>query len=193
MPKIKYIVEHLEPKLSKWCLIEYENISHLVGKNNLIFTNIKKSPDQKKLKKLGKVFKQSVSELSFNKICVLDPESSVLLQPKDKSKFNYFVFGGILGDYPPKKRTKKELTKFLPSAKTRNIGKKQMSTDNAIYTTKQIIEKKIPFSKMEFKYKISIPISKFASVELPYQYNLVKGKPFMSPKIPKLLKRKRGF
>lgn len=189
----KYIIEHLEPKLGRWCLIEYENISNLVGKNNLIFTNVKKKSDQKKLKKLGHVFAKSISQLNFSRLCILDPESSTLLQPKDAKRFNYFVFGGILGDYPPKKRTKRELTKFLPHVKTRNIGKKQMSTDNAIYTVKQIIQNKTQFKKLPFKYKISIPISKFASVDLPYQYNLVKGKPFMSPKIPELLKRKRGF
>jgi ribosome biogenesis SPOUT family RNA methylase Rps3 len=191
--KPKYIIEHLEPKLGKWCLIEYENISKLVGKNNLIFTNIKKKVDKKRLISLGKVHEQSISQLNFKKICILDPESPHLLTPKDKSKFDYFVFGGILGDYPPKKRTKRELTsKIKNKIATRNIGKKQMSTDNAVYTTKKILEGN-QFKNLKFKYKISVPISKFASIELPYQYNLVKGKPFMSPKVIQLLKNKKGF
>jgi len=189
----KYIIEHLEPKISKWCLIEYENISKIVGKKDLIFTNIKKNSDKKKIIKLGKVYKESISQLKLNNVCILDPESKAILTPEDKKTFDYFVFGGILGDYPPKKRTKKELTRFFPrNTATRNIGKKQMSTDNAVYTVKKILEGN-QFKNLPFKYKISIPISKLSSVELPYQYNLVGGKPFMSPKVIEYLKRKKGF
>ena len=46
---MKFIIEHLEKKLFEWCLIEYEHISKIVGKNNLIITNVKKS-DLSKLK-----------------------------------------------------------------------------------------------------------------------------------------------
>jgi len=188
----KYIIEHLEPKLGKWCLYEYENISHLVGKNNLIFTNVKKKSNVKKLKKLGKVFSKPIHQLNLKKICILDPESPSLLKPVDKNKFNYFVFGGILGDYPPKKRTKKELTNFFQKPKTRNIGKKQMSTDNAVYTTRKILQG-TPFNKLPMKYKIELKFNEIESVILPYQYNLINGKPFISQKVISYLKRKRGF
>ena len=67
-----------------------------------------------------------------------------------------------------------------------------MSTDNAVYTVKKILEGN-EFKKLPFKYKISIPISKLSSVELPYQYNLVNNKPFMSPKVIEYLKKKKGF
>ena len=36
-----YIIEHLEPKLWEWCILEYEHISQTVGKDNLWFTNIR--------------------------------------------------------------------------------------------------------------------------------------------------------
>jgi len=39
--KTVYIIEHLEPKLFPWCMIEYKHISKTVGKSNLWFTNIK--------------------------------------------------------------------------------------------------------------------------------------------------------
>ncbi len=39
---MKFIIEHLEPELYPWCLIEYKHISKIVGKNNLIYTNINK-------------------------------------------------------------------------------------------------------------------------------------------------------
>ena len=36
-----YIIEHLEPKIGRWTLIEYAHISKIVGKRSLWFTNIK--------------------------------------------------------------------------------------------------------------------------------------------------------
>jgi ribosome biogenesis SPOUT family RNA methylase Rps3 len=188
-----YIIEHLEPELFEWCLIEYEHISETVGKENLWFTNIKNEKDRKKLSSFGKVFFESVREMKLENVCVLDPEAKKTLAPEDSDEFDYYIFGGILGDYPPKKRTKKELTQFIKNAETRDIGKEQMSTDNAVFTVKQIAEKKKKFDELQFKDKISIQLDKFEFVDLPYRYNLVEGKPFMSKKIITYLKNKKGF
>ena len=51
---MKYIIEHFG-KAYKWHLIEYEHISKLVGKENLIFTNTSSKP----LAAFGKVEKKS--------------------------------------------------------------------------------------------------------------------------------------
>ena len=118
-----FIIEHLEPRIWKWCLYEYEHISQIVGKENLWITNVRRGSSR--LGKFGKVFRESVKEMKLEGVCVLDPEARESLTSEDSGKFRYFVFGGILGDYPPRKRTKKELTKFLPDAGVRNIGKKQ--------------------------------------------------------------------
>ncbi len=185
-----YIIEHLEPQLFEWCLIEYEHISKIVGKRNLWFTNIK-SKDKKKLERLGRVFPKSIKEIKLNNACILDPEAKNLLKPE--SNFDYYIFGGILGDYPPKKRTEIELTHFIKNAETRNIGKEQMSTDNAVYTVKQIAEKGKKFEKLKFVDGNNIKINEFETVELPYRYNLINRKPLMSPKIIKYLKNKKGF
>jgi ribosome biogenesis SPOUT family RNA methylase Rps3 len=189
-----YIIEHLEPELFEWCLIEYEHISEVVGLSNLWFTNIKNSKDKKKLEKFGKVYSESVKDLIedlklFN-ICVLDPESNQILEPSDS--FEYYIFGGILGDYPPKKRTQEELTSFVKNCEVRNIGKEQMSTDNAVFSVKQIVSGK-QFKKLKFKDGISVEINEFENVDLPYRYNLVNGKPFISKKIKEYLKKKKGF
>lgn len=188
MAKPIYIIEHLEPTIGKWCLIEYENISNIVGKNNLWFTNIKRK--NKKLEQFGRVFNQSVSELKLENACVLDPDSQKILKPVEN--FDYYIFGGILGDYPPKKRTKKELTKFLPGLEKRNIGKKQFPTDNAVKVTKLIADGK-RFEDLNFKYKLTIPISKYSQVTLPFLYIIENSEPFINPRIVSYLKHKRGF
>ena len=186
-----FIIEHIEKKLWKWCFIEYKHISKTVGKENLWFTNIKNEKEAEKLKIYGKVFKDSVKKIKLNKACILDPESDKTLTPEKAKVFDYFIFGGILGDYPPKKRTKAELTPFIKDAKVFNIGKKQMSTDNAVYTVKQIIEGK-KIEDLKFEENISIPLREGEEVSLPYLYNIVDKKPFMSEELIKHLKKK-GF
>jgi len=187
-----YIIEHLEPKLWPWCVMEYKHISKLVGRKNLWFTNIKQASEAKKLSKYGKVIPASVSKLNLKSACILDPEATRLLTPKKARKYRYFIFGGILGDYPPRKRTKKELTSKFTKATCFNIGKEQMSTDNAVYTVKQII-KGIPLNKLKFQDQAEIRINRIESIILPYRYNLIKGKPFTSPEVISYLKRKKGF
>src|SRR5690349_14537716 len=136
-----FIIEHLEPQVWKWCLIEYESISRVIGKTNLWFTHVPKK-DSKKLQVYGKVFNKSVSELGIDlsKACVLDPLASHVLESKEK--FQHYIFGGILGEEKLNGRTKKELTKFLSRAHKRNLGKGQFSTDNAVFVTKTIAEGK---------------------------------------------------
>jgi ribosome biogenesis SPOUT family RNA methylase Rps3 len=187
-----YIIEHLEPELWEWCLLEYEHISETVGSENLWFTNIKNKKDAEKLKKLGKVSEQALVELNLekNQMCILDPESEKVLEPGDNKKFKYFVFGGILGDYPPRKRTKEELTSKFEGIEARNIGKEQMSTDNAVFTVKQIVEGK-RIDELKFQDNINIEINEFESVNLPYRYNLVNGKPFMPEKVLEAIREGR--
>ena len=186
-----YIIEHLEPKLWKWCRIEYKHISQIVGKNNLWFTKI--NSKNKDLKEYGKVIKDSVSDLNLTNACVLDPEAKKLLTPEEARKFSYFVFGGILGDYPPKKRTEIELSpKLLPNAERRNLGKEQMSTDNAIYVTKQIVDG-TPLDKILFQDEIEIEKDKGISIQLPYRYALVNRKPLISKELLNYLKKRKGF
>ncbi len=181
-----FIIEHLEPELREWCLIEYEHISKILGKSNIWFTNIKNTKDAKKLIKFGSVFQKSVKKMNLKQACLLDPEARKTLSPKDR-KYKYFIFGGILGDYPPRRRTQQELTKFLPKTAKRNLGKMQMSTDNAVYTVKKII-KGTPLNKLKFRDDIEIIINEIESTQLPFRYNIVNKKPLLSKKLISYLK-----
>jgi ribosome biogenesis SPOUT family RNA methylase Rps3 len=198
-----YIIEHLDAKLGRWSEIEYENISRVVGKKNLLFTNVKDKKDLRKLIKFGAVSPLRSFLLPFvknkeskKKICILDPEAKQLLSPKEAEQQDFFIFGGILGDYPPRKRTETELTsKFNLKNKNvivRNIGKEQMSTDNAVLCVKKIAEGR-EFNKLKFKDNLELKFGKFLTMELPYRYNLVNGKPFISRKLLSYLKKKKGF
>jgi len=191
-----FIIEHLEPNLWDWCLIEYKNISKIVGKQNLWITNVKRK--NKKLERIAIVYKKRFSDiltekkLNKKKICVLDPQAKKELSPKKAKNFEYFVFGGILGDNPPKNRTETELSCYLKKIPKFNIGKEQMSTDNAVYVVKNIL-KGTPLKNINFVKGIEIKINKIESVILPYKYAVVKGKPFISKDIVRYLKKNTGF
>jgi len=183
---MKYIIEHMEPKVYDWCFIEYGHISKIVGKSNLTFTNTSST----KLKKLGKVTRKSVSELELEAPCLLDPKAPKKLTPNDAEKFKTFIFGGILGDDPPKYRTK-DLVYDLGKVPRRHLGKEQMSTDTAVLVTKKIVDGK-DLEQIPFSDGIEVNVRKGESVHLPYRYVVDKGVPILAPGLIKLL-REKGF
>lgn len=187
----KYIIDHMEPSLFKWCILEYRHMSQIVGKNNLIFTNITKG--KSKLIGSGKIYSAPINKLKLDlkKACILDPGAKKKLTPGDAKKFDYFIFGGILGDYPPRARTK-ELVHRLPKVQTRNLGRMQMSTDTAVHVTKLINQGK-KLEEIKFQDKIEIPISKGESVVLPYRYLIQNGEPVLPPGLIEMLKKQKGF
>lgn len=184
---MKYIIEHFG-RIYKWHLIEYKHISKIVGKSNLIFTNVKGKKDE--LKKFGKVYSESVAELGLDSVCILDPAAKKILDTKDCKKFKYLIFGGILGDYPPRERTKELLTVRLPKVETRHLGKEQFPTDNAVYVAHEIAKGK-NFNELKFETGIDIDVGKKLSVHLPFRYALVNGKPLISEELVAFLKRRR--
>jgi len=171
-----FVIEHLEPRMYPWCLLEYKHISQIVGKGNLIFTNVKKGAE--KLKKLGEVKKESVKDLKLQKACILDPSAKKLLTPKEAKKFDYFIFGGILGDNPQRFRTKRDLTSKL-KLPAFNLGPKQMSTDTAVYVTKKIIDG-TPLEKLKFVEEIEFEDKDGCFVGLPFRYVIEDGKTVMA-------------
>jgi len=182
-----FVIEHLEPKVFPWCKLEYAHISKWVGKSNLFFTNT----SSRVLSKFGKVSRRSIKDIKFERACILDPESPITLTPVIAKKFDFFIFGGILGDDPPRDRTKTELTKFL-SYPSFNLGKAQMSTDTAVIVTKLICDGN-KLEDLKFQEGIELDIANGESVCLPYKYLLIKGRPLLAPGILDLLRKQNCF
>jgi ribosome biogenesis SPOUT family RNA methylase Rps3 len=212
---MKYIIEHLDKRLYAWSLLEYAHISKVVGRENLVFTNVRSAKERQKLSKLGRCFAEKIEEMQPGQIaemkaqapgesakaiskpakdrplCVLDPDAETPLTCSDKDEFSGFIFGGILGDYPMKKRTKKELTCRL-KLPARNMGKKQMSTNTAVMVAHLILSGK-KFEDIRFKDKIELDIRPGESIILPYRYVLEGGKPVLPDGFIGFLKRRKGF
>jgi|SRR3989339_785813 len=182
---MKYLIEHMEPKVYPWCLLEYRHISEIVGKKNLIFTNVKNGA--KILEPLGKVHKESINELALNNLCLLDIPAKKTLSKTD-NKFDYIVLGGILGDYPRRRRT----AKIKIKAEKRNLGPKQMSTDTAAYVAHGLLSGK-KLADFKFKDKIEIHLGPKESVILPFRYVEEKGEILLPKGFIEFLKRKKDF
>lgn len=175
-----FVIEHLEPEIGKWLYMEYVHTSEIIGKKRLVFTNVKNQKDIELLSKLGTVKRESFAEIfTPEKTIILDPKASKELSPEDFGGKEAVVIGGILGDDPPKGRTRKLVTARLPNATVRNLGKEQFSIDGAAYMAKLVSEGK-RIEEIPVKKGLTIKLNRFAEIYLPYAYPLKEGKPVIS-------------
>ncbi|KAG0222674.1 hypothetical protein BGW41_005874 [Actinomortierella wolfii] len=105
--------------------------------------------------------------IPHDKVCLLDPASPHVLAPEDGDKYDFFLFGGILGDDPPRDRTG-ELRKL--GFATRHLGPVQMTTDTAVHVTRRVVEDKIPLDQIPFIDHPEIKIGKKESIIMPFRY-----------------------
>ncbi len=185
-----FVIENLEPKLSEWLFIEYSHAAKIVGRRNLMITNVKNPSELKKLKKIARAESGSITDLfARRELIVLDPEAEKDLVPKDFREKSAVIIGGILGDDPPRKRTGEMLTKRLPGAAARRIGERQFSIDSSVYVASQVFSGK-SLEEIPSVFCVEIPLSKHHSIELPYEYPLVDGKPLIAKKLLAYVKRR---
>ena len=176
---MKFVIEHLEETLDRWSTLEYKHIAKLVGKGNLIITNVKELD-------FIETKQESVNNLHLKNACVLDPKAEKTLSPDDK--FDFLIFGGILGNSPAEGRTKLITLK----AEKRNLGPGQMPTDNAVMTTK-LISEGTPIDRLKFTTDIEIPMKNNESVIFPFTYLVIDNKPLISEELINYLKNKDDF
>ncbi len=184
-----FVIEHLEPKLSEWLRIEYSHAARIVGRKELLITNVKRKNEFRKLAGVARVERKRACELfKQRELIVLDPRARKKLSPTDVQNRKAVVVGGILGEEPPLGRTKKLLTKSLPGALARNLGKHQFAIDGAAYVAKQVLEGK-RLEGVSVQRGLKIQISEVYSTFLPYAFPLVKEKPLISRELVAYLKR----
>ncbi|CAG8983714.1 hypothetical protein HYALB_00006283 [Hymenoscyphus albidus] len=196
-----YIVEHLDDELGPWSELEYLTIakeSHEAGAN-FCLTSIPSALALPEALKAAPGFTadgKSVEEIYAEqkaRVCLLDPAASKGLSPEDGDNFDIFLFGGILGDDPPRDRTS-ELRK--KGYENRRLGPKQMTTDTAVRVTRLIVQGKTPLEKIDYIDDPELRVNKNESTEMPFRY--VKGedgKPIMPEGMVELIKKdtEKGF
>ncbi len=184
----KVVIEHLEPCVSPWLLVEYEfTVKLFEGRNQVIFTNVRREEDRQVLEKLGAVYEASLPQLINNlgvgKYIVLDPQAKEVLRPGDLSDAELVIIGGIMGDYPPKGRTAELITKKLPNPVPRNLGKEQLTIFGAAYILREISRgRKLEELDIRPGLKATLELAGFTlEVELPYAFPYKGGKPVIPP------------
>ncbi|KAJ8523321.1 hypothetical protein ONZ45_g143 [Pleurotus djamor] len=122
----------------------------------------------------------------IDKVCLLDPKAEKELSPEDgDGRFEWFLFGGILGDDPPRDRTSELRAMGFPN---RHLGSVQMTTDTALGVTKIVVDDKVPLKDIPFIDFPTIVFNPKESVEMPFRYITDdKGNPRLPPGMRELL------
>lgn len=160
----------------------------------MLFANVD-ARDGAKLRRCGQVTTKSVQKLKWGNACVLDPQAEGVLTPAEAKNFDVFIFGGILGDAPEQGRTKVLLTSKLRDVAARNLGARQMPTDNAVFAVKLILEGKA-LEELQFQDTLELRLKRGMideAVVLPFRYVLHRGKPLMSTKLLAYLRKKKDL
>ncbi|KAF5384371.1 hypothetical protein D9615_003484 [Tricholomella constricta] len=184
----KYVIEHMEEdedterSIPPWVELEYAHMRILAGPEaHVHFTHLSKSSSES----LSTVFRSSKTGIadafchetgvidlmqsmgvSLDKVCLLDPKAEVALAPEDgDGRFEMFLFGGILGDDPPRDRTA-ELR--VLGFQTRHLGPVQMTTDTALGVTKLVVVDRIPLGRIPYVEFPNIHFNAKESVEMPF-------------------------
>jgi len=125
------------------------------------------------------------SSIPLEKVCLLDPKAKTELSPEDgDGRFEWFLFGGILGDDPPRDRTSELRVRGFP---TRHLGPVQMTTDTALGVTKLVVHDHIPLHEIPYIDHPTITFNAKESVEMPFRYIADGTEPRLPPGMKELL------
>lgn len=173
----KFIIEHMEEGFSDWVKLEYLQIAKDVGVDNLWLSSVPKNANiPKEFVEAGiqittediLEFEKVVgSDFDKSRVCLLDPSAQSEFLPSDDEKFDYFLFGGILGDHPPRDRTGELRKKGFEG---RHLGKVQMTTDTAVRVTKIVADEKTALESIDYVDFPELKFNKNESTEMPFRY-----------------------
>ncbi|OTB09187.1 hypothetical protein M426DRAFT_134115 [Hypoxylon sp. CI-4A] len=201
MPEHKtYIVEHLDPELGPWSELEYIAIAKETqrsgaGNSTFMLSSLPDGfqvPDKLAAVPAFRAENRGVEDIypegaGKDRVCLLDPQAEKDLNPDDKGVFDVFLFGGILGDDPPRDRTSELRKKGFQG---RRLGPVQMTTDTAVRVTRMVIEEQFTLSKVPYVDFPDLKFNEHESTQMPFRYVTDKeGKPIMPEGMVDLIKK----
>ena len=177
--QLTLIIEHCEPSLSDWLLLEYKHAAK-IWDGTLIFTRVTEKNVAHVLQPLGIIEKEKATEIYSDKKCiVLDPQAKKQLTPQDCVISDAIIIGGLLGYEKPQGRTKK-LISDTSGFPVRHLGKLQLSIDGAVFVAKAICLG-LHLKDIEIAREIEIVHDKVHSTILPFGYPIINDKPVITP------------
>jgi ribosome biogenesis SPOUT family RNA methylase Rps3 len=173
------VIEHCEPELSEWLLLEYKHAVKIWGED-IVFTRVTDQKTRQELKKLGKIEEKKAQEVFSQKRCIaLDPQANKPLTSSDCKKFDVIIVGGLLGYEKPQGRTKKMISDSS-GFETRHLGPLQLSIDGAVFVTKAICLG-LHLDDIEIAQEIEIIHDAIHSTILPFGYPIINNTPMITP------------
>ncbi|OCT44827.1 hypothetical protein CLCR_06155 [Cladophialophora carrionii] len=194
--KYTFVVEHLDPELGPWSALEYETIAKESQQTacHFILSSLPQSlletQTLKDLAELGAQARTDSIETYFankkERICLLDPAAKQELGPADAEDFDVFLFGGILGDDPPRDRTGELRKKGFNG---RRLGPIQMTTDTAVRVTRKVVLEHIPLDKIQYVDFPELKLDEHEATQMPFRYVADdSGQPIMPTGMVDLIK-----
>ncbi|MCJ1290478.1 hypothetical protein MMC34_002016 [Xylographa carneopallida] len=196
-----YVVEHLDPELGPWSSLEYRAIATETAEagSKFCLSSVSKSLElPKELENAPALLieyrsVEEIYKLKKDRVCLLDPAAPSELHVEDAALFDIFLFGGILGDDPPRDRTAELRQKGF---KGRRLGSVQMTTDTAARVTRMVIQQKVALDQISYIDYPELKINKHESTQMPFRYVMDEnGKPIMPKGMVDLIKSdsEKGF
>ncbi|RYO96665.1 hypothetical protein DL765_011527 [Monosporascus sp. GIB2] len=201
-----YIVEHLDPELGPWSELEYACIARETqagsasapggGASTFCLSSLPPSLEvPEALLARSPAFRaetRGVEDLypgpeDKRRVCLLDPQAERDLCPEDAQVFEAFLFGGILGDDPPRDRTSELRKKGFEG---RRLGPVQMTTDTAVRVTRMVVEEQYTLNAIPYVDFPELKFNEHESTQMPFRY--VKGpdgQPIMPDGMVDLIKK----
>ncbi|BGP16449.1 hypothetical protein JCM10213_003995 [Rhodosporidiobolus nylandii] len=192
-----YVIEHMEEDnadttFPHWIALEYAMMVRWAAPSLVIFSSLSPASVNSLSEQLlargaskdsflasTKSVQQLMQEkgVGLQKVCLLDPRAPTEIRPQDGGEFDWFLFGGILGDDPPRDRTGILRAHGYPG---RHLGPIQMTTDTALGVTRRVVQDGVEFGKLEFVNHPTIRFDEHESVEMPFIYlKDDKGEPIL--------------
>ncbi|MBN1280578.1 MAG: hypothetical protein JXA00_02915 [Candidatus Thermoplasmatota archaeon] len=179
------VIEHCEPTLSEWLMLEYKHAAKLWG-DKLVFTRVSRKKTSEVLQHLGQVTSKKAKDFYAQRKCVvLDPQAKKPLTSKDCATFDVLIIGGLLGYENPQGRTKTMIADET-AFQTRHLGLLQLSIDGAVFVTKAICLG-MNLKDIEIAQEIEIVHDAVHSTILPFGYPLINNTPMITPGLVKYL------
>ncbi|KAI0471426.1 DUF431-domain-containing protein [Xylaria cf. heliscus] len=194
-----YIVEHLDPELGPWSELEYTAIARETARagGTFVLSSLPAQLAANLPRRLAgapgfRPETRGVEDMyptgeERKRVCLLDPRADKDINPDDGALFDTFLFGGILGDDPPRDRTGELRVKGFEG---RRLGPVQMTTDTAVRVTRMVIDEQFTLNMVPYIDHPDLKINEHESTEMPFRY--VKGddgKPVMPEGMMDLIKK----
>ena len=188
------VVENIEYSPSKWLIEEYLEAHRFASSRGfrLVVSGVSNPVMAAFLESRG-VEVSTLPGHDYNRSdCILlTLEAPRRLEPWEAQSAHCIIVGGIMGDHPPRGRTRLLRYSIYTAPAERSLGDVQFSIDGAVKMAILVAEGR-RLDDIDFVVGVSIEAETpmgIVEVELPYGYPVIDGRPSIPRGVVELIKR----